>query len=69
MKEIKEVLKDLAAFDDLDNSKIEFFVKKRQSSPVEFIQMKKDFTLSQIVSDFNMPKNRPLELFFNVTLL
>lgn len=68
-EEIKEVLKDLAAFDDLDNNKIEFFVKKRQSSPVEFIQMKKDFTLSQIVSDFNMPKNRPLELFFNVTLL
>ncbi|XP_075249045.1 uncharacterized protein LOC142341748 [Convolutriloba macropyga] len=63
--EIKDMLPQ-SLISDLDRSLVELFVKKRQTTPPEFIQIEKDFTLSHVMSEYNMPRNRPLELYFSV---
>ena len=67
--EIQEFLQPSNGETDLDTSEIVFFARKRQSNPPEFMELQKDSTLSFVMSEYSMPKNRPLELYFSVTEL
>ena len=67
-EEIREVVPESSKH-LIESGQINLFVKKRQSpsSDLKFIPLQNDLSLSHIVSEYNMPKNRPLELYFTVS--